>query len=127
MNNHKITNLGAPKLALNGDATNKKWIEDNYETRQGILNAFRMSGPLVIDNTYISVLRAPTQDGDATNKKYVDDTFFKKGESLDLGNNRITLLGDPVDNKDAVNKSSVQSICSRTKTGDGRLSLRSTK
>ena len=59
----------------------------------------------------------PTNDLDASTKKYVDDevnsrltgaqadlSFFKKGESLDLGNNRITLLGDPIDDKDATNK-----------------------
>ena len=107
MNDHKKTNLASP--VSGNDAVNRGWIESNYETRQDILGGFRMSGPLVMDNTYISVSRAPTQDGDVTNKKYVDDTFFKKGESLDLGNNRITLLGDPVDNKDAVNKSWVQS------------------
>ena len=60
---------------------------------------------------------APTNDLDASTKKYVDDevnsrltraqadlSYFKKGESLDLGNNRITLLGDPIDDKDATNK-----------------------
>ena len=120
MNNHKTTNLAGP--VSGNDAVNRGWIESNYETRQDILGGFRMSGPLVMDNTYISVSRAPTQDGDATNKKYVDDTFFKKGESLDLGNNRITLLGDPVDNKDAVNKSWVQSNAPglRQATADSR-------
>ena len=59
----------------------------------------------------------PTQDQDASHKKYVDDQvatrqtqtvadsrYYKKGESMDLGNNRITTLGAPTDRLDPVNK-----------------------
>ena len=67
MNSRKIKNLGAP--TGDGDAVNKKYLEDVALTLDG---SNVMKGDLRMGQKKIVGLANPTGDGQATNKKYVD-------------------------------------------------------
>lgn len=120
-NSRAITNV---KDALNDkDAANKYYVDNaivdagtNYVTKTG----GQLSGDLNANNQKITSLANPDADTDAANKQYVnskvetdiralDQVYVKKtggvlGGDLDAGTHKITNLGDPGNEKDAVTK-----------------------
>ena len=72
MNSRKIKNLGGP--TGDGDAINKKYLEDVALTLDG---SNVMTGDLRMGQKRIVGLANPTGDGQATNKKYVDGEIAK--------------------------------------------------
>ena len=72
MNSRKIKNLGGPRD--DGDAINKKYLEDVALTLNG---SNVMTGDLRMGQKKIVGLADPTGDGQATNKKYVDGKIAK--------------------------------------------------
>ena len=55
-------------------------------------------------------LPTPIDNTDATNKKYVDDNFYKSGTYLNMNNNRIADLGNPIGMKDAIHQDHIRKI-----------------
>ena len=111
MNSRKIKNLGGP--TGDGDAINKKYLEDVALTLDG---SNVMTGDLRMGQKKIIGLGDPTGDGQATNKKYVDGEIAKvhidttpllprDGSrsmfgDLDIGGNNILSVENLVDYKD---------------------------
>ena len=111
MNSRKIKNLGGP--TGDGDAINKKYLEDVALTLDG---SNVMTGDLRMGQKKIVGLGDPTGDGQATNKKYVDGKIAKvhidttpllprDGSrsmfgDLDIGGNNILKVENLVDYKD---------------------------
>ena len=111
MNSRKIKNLGGPRD--DGDAINKKYLEDVALTLDG---SNVMTGDLRMGQKKIVGLADPTGDGQATNKKYVDGEIAKvhidttlllprDGSrsmfgDLDIGGNNILSVENLVDYKD---------------------------
>ena len=111
MNSRKIKNLGGP--TDDGDAINKKYLEDVALTLDG---SNVMTGDLRMGQKKIVGLADPTGDGQATNKKYVDGEIAKvhidttpllprDGSrsmfgDLDIGGNNILSVENLVDYKD---------------------------
>ena len=111
MNSRKIKNLGGP--TGDGDAINKKYLEDVALTLDG---SNVMTGDLRMGQKRIVGLANPTGDGQATNKKYVDDEIAKvhidttpllprDGSrsmfgDLDIGGNNILSVENLTDYKD---------------------------
>ena len=111
MNSRKIKNLGGP--TGDGDAINKKYLEDVALTLDG---SNVMTGDLRMGQKKIVGLADPTGDGQATNKKYVDGEIAKvhidttpllprDGSrsmfgDLDIGGNNILSVENLVDYKD---------------------------
>ena len=110
MNSRKIKNLGGP--TGDGDAINKKYLEDVALTLDG---SNVMTGDLRMGQKRIVGLANPTGDGQATNKKYVDGEIAKvhidttpllprDGSrsmfgDLDIGGNNILSVENLVDYK----------------------------
>ena len=111
MNSRKIKNLGGP--TGDGDAINKKYLEDVALTLDG---SNVMTGDLRMGQKRIVGLANPTGDGQATNKKYVDGEIAKvhidttpllprDGSrsmfgDLDIGGNNILSVENLTDYKD---------------------------
>ena len=111
MNSRKIKNLGGP--TGDGDAINKKYLEDVALTLDG---SNVMTGDLRMGQKRIVGLANPTGDGQATNKKYVDGEIAKvhidttpllprdgsRGMTgdLDIGGNNILKVENLTDYKD---------------------------
>ena len=111
MNSRKIKNLGGP--TNDGDAINKKYLEDVALTLDG---SNVMTGDLRMGQKKIIGLANPTGDGQATNKKYVDGEIAKvhidttpllprdgsrsMTGDLDIGGNNILSVENLVDYKD---------------------------
>ena len=111
MNSRKIKYLGGP--TGDGDAINKKYLEDVALTLNG---SNVMKGDLKMGQKKIIGLANPTGDGQATNKKYVDGEIAKvkidttpllprngsRGMTgdLDIGGNNILKVENLTDNKD---------------------------
>ena len=111
MNSRKIKNLGGP--TDDGDAINKKYLEDVALTLDG---SNVMTGDLRMGQKKIMGLADPTGDGQATNKKYVDGEIAKvhidttpllprDGSrsmfgDLDIGGNNILKVENLTDYKD---------------------------
>ena len=111
MNSRKIKNLGGP--TGDGDAINKKYLEDVALTLNG---SNVMKGDLKMGQKKIIGLANPTGDGQATNKKYVDGEIAKvkidttpllprngsRGMTgdLDIGGNNILKVENLTDYKD---------------------------
>ena len=111
MNSRKIKNLGVP--TGDGDAINKKYLEDVALTLDG---SNVMTGDLRMGKKRIVGLANPTGDGQATNKKYVDGEIAKvhidttpllprdgsRGMTgdLDIGGNNILKVENLTDYKD---------------------------
>ena len=83
MAGHKL--YGLPTPTQNSEAATKKWVTDDFPTKNDILDGFTMLGPLDMGGHKIYEVRAPTNDKDAANKKYVDDnsssSVFKDGSN----------------------------------------------
>ena len=111
MNSRKIKHLGGP--TDDGDAINKKYLEDVALTLDG---SNVMTGDLRMGQKKIMGLADPTGDGQATNKKYVDGEIAKVDidttpllprdgsrsmfGDLDIGGNNILSVENLTDYKD---------------------------
>ena len=71
MAGHKL--YGLPTPTQDSEAATKKWVTDDFPTKNDILDGFTMLGPLDMGGHKIYEVRTPTNDKDAANKKYVDD------------------------------------------------------
>ena len=82
MAGHKL--YGLPTPTEDSEAATKKWVTDDFPTKNDILDGFTMLGPLDMGGHKIYDVRTPTNDKDAANKKYVDDQSdgtFKDGST----------------------------------------------
>ena len=71
MAGHKL--YGLPSPTQDSEAATKKWVTDDFPTKNDILDGFTMLGPLDMGGHKIYDVRTPNNDKDAANKKYVDD------------------------------------------------------
>ena len=131
MDLNKIENLGEPTNPR--DATNKEYVDKTKGT--GIIGNVRgetatMKGNLDFENRYrIKNLPDPIDGKDGVNRDFVDlrdkilkteiennyafefrDAEYQAKEDLNLKENRIKNLPDPVDEKDAVNREYVDNL-----------------
>ena len=65
MKGHKL--YGLPTPTQDSDAATKKWVTDDFPTKNDILDGFTMKGPLDMGGHKIYEVRAPTNDKDAAN------------------------------------------------------------
>ncbi len=73
-------------------AVTKKWVSDQFPTKQEVLSGFTLSGQLNLSGNEIYGLPdTPTTDNSATSKKYVDSKFVSGGGLSSLG---FTMSGD---------------------------------
>ncbi len=92
MGGHEITNLlRTPTTDLS--AVTKKWVTDEFPTKQEVLGGFTLTGSLNLSGNEIYGLPdVPTTDNSATSKKYVDTKITSGCGSLyDSG---FTMKGD---------------------------------
>ncbi len=91
MGGYEITNmLRTPTTDLS--AVTKKWVTDEFPTKQEVLGGFTLSGALNLSGNEIYGLPdVPTTDNSATSKKYVDSKFVSGGG---LSSSGFTMQGD---------------------------------
>ena len=88
MSGHRLTGLPTP--LNNSDAATKKWVTDDFPTKQNVLGGFTMTGSLSLGNNEIYGVNDPVTNKSAANNQYVDNkkAFFIDGstttESIDL-------------------------------------------
>ena len=90
MGGYEITNmLRTPTTDLS--AVTKKWVTDEFPTKQEVLGGFTLSGSLDLSGNEIYGLPdVPTMDNSATSKKNVDSTITTGG----LSASGFTMQGD---------------------------------
>ncbi len=91
MGGYEITNmLRTPTSDLS--AVTKKWVTDEFPTKQEVLGGFTLTGSLDLSGNEIYGLPdVPTTDNSATSKKYVDGKFVSGGGLSATG---FTMQGD---------------------------------
>ena len=91
MGGYEITNmLRTPTTDLS--AVTKKWVTDEFPTKQEVLGGFTLTGALNLSGNEIYGLPdVPTTDNSATSKKYVDSKFVSGGG---LSSSGFTMQGD---------------------------------
>ncbi len=91
MGGYEIKNmLRTPTTDLS--AVTKKWVPDEFPTKQEVLGGFTLSGPLNLSGNEIYGLPdTPTTDSSAASKKYVDAKFVAGGG---LSSSGFTMQGD---------------------------------
>ncbi len=91
MGGYEITNmLRTPTTDYS--AVTKKWVSDEFPTKQEVLGGFTLSGALDLSgNEVYGLPDIPTTDNSATSKKYVDSKFVSKGG---LSSSGFTMSGD---------------------------------
>ncbi len=91
MGGHEITNLfGMPTTDLS--AVTKKWVTDEFPTKQEVLGGFTLTGSLNLSgNEVYGLPDVPTTDNSATSKKYVDSKITTSGGTSLSG---FTMQGD---------------------------------
>ncbi len=91
MGGYEITNmLRTPTTDLS--AVTKKWVTDEFPTKQEVLGGFTLSGSLNLSGNEIYGLPdTPTTDNSATSKKYVDSKITTGGG---LSASGFTMQGD---------------------------------
>ncbi len=91
MGGYEITNmLRTPTTDLS--AVTKKWVSDEFPTKQEVLGGFTLTGALNLSGNEIYGLPdVPTTDNSATSKKYVDSKFVSGGG---LSSSGFTMSGD---------------------------------
>ncbi len=91
MGGYEITNmLRTPTTDLS--AVTKKWVSDEFPTKQEVLGGFTLTGALDLSGNEIYGLPdVPTTDNSATSKKYVDSKFVSGGG---LSSSGFTMQGD---------------------------------
>ncbi len=92
MGGYEITNmLRTPTTDLS--AVTKKWVTDEFPTKQEVLGGFTLSGSLNLSGNEIYGLPdVPTTDNSATSKKYVDSKITTGGGRLSASG--FTMQGD---------------------------------
>ncbi len=92
MGGHEITNLlRTPTTDLS--AVTKKWVTDEFPTKQEVLGGFTLTGSLDLSgNEIYGLLDVPTTDNSATSKKYVDSKITTG--SGGLSDSGFTMQGD---------------------------------
>ena len=133
MGGYEITNmLRTPTTDLS--AVTKKWVTDEFPTKQEVLGGFTLAGSLDLSGNEIYGLPdVPTTDNSATSKKYVDSKITTGGAGLsdsgftmqgDInmnGNEVIGVTSVPSFNNSLVNKKYVDDeIISSQTHADGR-------
>ena len=93
MGGYEITNmLRTPTTDLS--AVTKKWVSDEFPTKQEVLGGFTLSGSLNLSGNEIYGLPdVPTTDNSATSKKYVDSKITTGGGG-GLSASGFTMQGD---------------------------------
>ncbi len=93
MGGYEITNmLRTPTTDLS--AVTKKWVTDEFPTKQEVLGGFTLSGSLNLSGNEIYGLPdVPTTDNSATSKKYVDSKITTGGGG-GLSASGFTMQGD---------------------------------
>jgi hypothetical protein len=88
---YEITNmLRMPTTDLS--IVTKKWVTDEFPTKQEVLGGFTLTGSLDLSGNEIYGLPdVPTTDNSATSKKYVDSKITTGGGLSDSG---FTMQGD---------------------------------
>ena len=91
MGGYEIKNmLRTPTTDLS--AVTKKWVSDEFPTKQEVLGGFTLTGALNLSGNEIYGLPdTPTTDNSATSKKYVDSKFVSGGG---LSSSGFTMSGD---------------------------------
>ncbi len=91
MGGYEITNmLRTPTTDFS--AVTKKWVTDEFPTKQEVLGGFTLTGSLDLSGNEIYGLPdVPTTDNSATSKKYVDGKFVSGGG---LSSSGFTMQGD---------------------------------
>ncbi len=91
MGGYEITGmLRTPTTDLS--AVTKKWVSDEFSTKQEVLGGFTLTGPLDLSgNEVYGLPDVPTTDNSATSKKYVDSKFVSGGG---LSSSGFTMSGD---------------------------------
>ena len=91
MGGYEITNmLRIPTTDLS--AVTKKWVSDEFPTKQEVLGGFTLTGALDLSgNEVYGLPDVPTTDNSATSKKYVDSKFVSGGG---LSASGFTMKGD---------------------------------
>ena len=96
MGGYKITNmLRTPTADLS--AVTKKWVSDEFPTKQEVLGGFTLTGALNLSGNEIYGLPdTPTTDNSAASKKYVDSkvTGGGSGATGGLSDSGFTMKGD---------------------------------
>ncbi len=92
MGGHEITNLlRTPTTDLS--AVMKKWVTDEFPTKQEVLGGFTLTGSLDLSvNEIYGLPDVPTTDNSATSKEYVDSKITTG--SGGLSNSGFTMQGD---------------------------------
>ncbi len=92
MGGYEITNmLRTPTTDLS--AVTKKWVTDEFPTKQEVLGGFTLTGPLNLSgNEVYGLPDVPTTDNSATSKKYVDSKITSGGGGLSASG--FTMQGD---------------------------------
>ena len=107
MGEHRIININ-PNPQNEDELVPKRWIEENFLNRHG--PASTMAIDLNSDGHHISYLRATEQNHHAATKGYADTKLSLLSGSMQGGigmaGNRISLLGEPLHEKDALRLSS---------------------
>ncbi len=82
MGGYEITNLlRMPTTDLS--AVMKKWVMDEFSTKQEVLGGFTLTGPLDLrGNVVYSLPDVPTTDNSATSEKYVDSKITTGGDGF---------------------------------------------
>jgi len=107
MDQHSIRNINS--IPQNEDeVVPKQWIEENFFNRYS--PASTMERDLHIDGHHISYLRSPEQNRHAATKGYADTKLSLLGGDMQgdiaMGGNRISHLGEPLHDNDALRVSS---------------------
>ena len=91
MGGYEITNmLRTPTTDFS--AVTKKWVSDEFPTKQEVLGGFTLTGALDLSgNEVYGLPDVPTTDNSATSKKYVDSKFVSGGG---LSSSGFTMSGD---------------------------------
>ena len=93
MGGYEIKNmLRTPTTDLS--AVTKKWVSDEFPTKQEVLGGFTLSGALNLSgNEIYGIPDTPTTDNSATSKKYVDGKLAG-GTAGGLSDSGFTMKGD---------------------------------
>jgi len=107
MGEHRIRNINS-NPQLEDEVVPKQWIEENFLNRYSPVST--MARDLNVDGNHISYLRAPEQNHHAVTKGYTDTNLsLLDGDmqgGIGMGGNRITHLGEPLHDNDALRLSS---------------------
>jgi len=107
MGEHRIRKIN-PNPQNEDKLVPKRWIEENFLNRYS--PALTMAIDLNLDGHHITYLRAPEQNHHAVTKGYADTKLLLLGGSMQgeirMAGNRISHLGEPLHDNDALRLSS---------------------